>query len=377
MAGKYKQVATVATRSNDPEGLMQELITTGADVDDGTKGTKICSFIKRFKASSYITIAFVILAITGVVVVVATGAYPSAHQQMADVNLRTINHGIIEEDEACGWDEQLAQCYGLSVNTAASTAEECQKDCCANELCSVWQYNVAWGPKACWMGVSNNCRGKQLSSGGRKQAATTEAPTTQASTTEAPTTTIIKGQPCVNVVVVDSDGCTPGDPDYDPEGHLCSNDGQVDEAYCSYTVGAKACAYCNSSGKATTAKTNPTTKTTATQLACPLLCTSPNCKEGASFNEGMALVSEQCTAYCSKEFSGQRYCGKGPDYKEGDFIDCSQCKADHRGGKGGNGGGGDGGRRRRRRKVVQAPATEAPTTEDLLSASSDAEMLLE
>ena len=53
---------------------------------------------------------------------------------------------------------------------------------------------------------------------------------------------MIKGQPCVNVVVAHS-GCVPGDPHYDPEGVVC-NSGQVDEAeaYCSYTVGANACA---------------------------------------------------------------------------------------------------------------------------------------
>lgn len=67
---------------------------------------------------------------------------------------------------------------------------------------------------------------------------------------QAPTTTTIKGQPCVNVVVVSHTECVPGYPHYDFEGMECGNEGQVDEAYCSYTVGANACAYCNPSGEA-------------------------------------------------------------------------------------------------------------------------------
>merc|ERR1719265_1192246 len=53
---------------------------------------------------------------------------------------------------------------------------------------------------------------------------------------------MINGQTCSSPVVIDQ--CVPGAPDYDPEGAVCGNDGQPDEAYCSYSVGFTACAYC-------------------------------------------------------------------------------------------------------------------------------------
>lgn len=70
--------------------------------------------------------------------------------------------------KACSFDEHLPQCYGL-VSTHASTKDECQSECCVDVSCSVWQYNVSWGPKACWMGSSSDCTGPLLSFGGRKK----------------------------------------------------------------------------------------------------------------------------------------------------------------------------------------------------------------
>ena len=54
---------------------------------------------------------------------------------------------------------------------------------------------------------------------------------------------IILGKYCENPVVV-SQNCVQGAPHYDPETVVCANDGQHDEAYCSYDVGPTACAYC-------------------------------------------------------------------------------------------------------------------------------------
>ena len=62
--------------------------------------------------------------------------------------------------------------------------------------------------------------------------------------TQGAPTVVINGQPCDNWIVVGN--CEPGYPHYDPEGMVCANDGQSDEAYCSYSVGGpeQACAFC-------------------------------------------------------------------------------------------------------------------------------------
>jgi len=49
---------------------------------------------------------------------------------------------------------------------------------------------------------------------------------------------------CSGGFVKVSNDCVPGEPHFDPEGAVCANDDQADEAYCSYDVGANACAYC-------------------------------------------------------------------------------------------------------------------------------------
>jgi len=53
----------------------------------------------------------------------------------------------------------------------------------------------------------------------------------------------VNGEPCLEAVVVSRD-CNTRAPDFDYEGAVCANDGQSDEAYCSFEVGEFACAYC-------------------------------------------------------------------------------------------------------------------------------------
>eukprot|EP00588_Corethron_pennatum_P017702 CAMPEP_0194304762 /NCGR_PEP_ID=MMETSP0171-20130528/2396_1 /TAXON_ID=218684 /ORGANISM="Corethron pennatum, Strain L29A3" /LENGTH=218 /DNA_ID=CAMNT_0039056113 /DNA_START=134 /DNA_END=790 /DNA_ORIENTATION=+ len=58
---------------------------------------------------------------------------------------------------------------------------------------------------------------------------------------------VIDGANCgeSDIVIVDKNACIPGSPHYDKEGMICRNDGRWNEAYCSYDVGSKACAYCD------------------------------------------------------------------------------------------------------------------------------------
>ena len=58
--------------------------------------------------------------------------------------------------------------------------------------------------------------------------------------------TVINGKDCPAANVVLSDNtCIVGDPHYDPEGMICDNDGTPEEMYCSYGVGPTACARCD------------------------------------------------------------------------------------------------------------------------------------
>ena len=59
---------------------------------------------------------------------------------------------------------------------------------------------------------------------------------------------LAKGELCLDVKIV-GDGCVPGKPHFDPEGRVCKNCDEVDEAYYSYNAGANACAYCTTSSK--------------------------------------------------------------------------------------------------------------------------------
>merc|ERR1712179_141221 len=57
--------------------------------------------------------------------------------------------------------------------------------------------------------------------------------------------------------------------------------------------------------------------TAGTQQEC-------KCIRGASSNGGKELNTDgYCEFYCSKPYSGKRYCGTGKDYRTGDFIDCT------------------------------------------------------
>jgi len=53
----------------------------------------------------------------------------------------------------------------------------------------------------------------------------------------------VNGEPCLEAMVVSRD-CNTRAPDFDVEGLVCANDGQTDQAYCSFEVGEFACAYC-------------------------------------------------------------------------------------------------------------------------------------
>jgi hypothetical protein len=59
----------------------------------------------------------------------------------------------------------------------------------------------------------------------------------------------INGERCPSsAVVVTGSWCIQGAPHYDQEGMVCANDNTATESYCSYEVGAAACAYCSGSG---------------------------------------------------------------------------------------------------------------------------------
>ena len=57
--------------------------------------------------------------------------------------------------------------------------------------------------------------------------------------------TVVNFRPCESAVVV-NDNCQPGAPHFDREGAVCANDAMATEAYCSYSVGDNACAFCSS-----------------------------------------------------------------------------------------------------------------------------------
>jgi len=56
---------------------------------------------------------------------------------------------------------------------------------------------------------------------------------------------IIQGSLCLDVKII-NELCIPGGLYNDPEGMVCDNDDQLDEAYCSYEIGSNTCAYCAS-----------------------------------------------------------------------------------------------------------------------------------
>ena len=55
----------------------------------------------------------------------------------------------------------------------------------------------------------------------------------------------VNGRACpMGAVVVVNLDCVPGEPDFDPEGVVCANDGTDQEAYCSYAHSPSSCVYC-------------------------------------------------------------------------------------------------------------------------------------
>jgi len=62
------------------------------------------------------------------------------------------------------------------------------------------------------------------------------------SSSSAPSSEVVEDNS--NCVVIDDNGCEPGAPHFDPQGMVCKNDGQADEAHCNYDYGPNACVVC-------------------------------------------------------------------------------------------------------------------------------------
>jgi hypothetical protein len=62
---------------------------------------------------------------------------------------------------------------------------------------------------------------------------------------------------------------------------------------------------------------------------CPSECGYPNCLLGSPWNGGLELNkgTSLCEGSCSAKTEGNpyRYCGRGPEYITGDFVDCTAC----------------------------------------------------
>merc|ERR1712194_976504 len=69
-------------------------------------------------------------------------------------------------EQSCTSTTYTSQCYGLVSNPATSW-QACQKTCCEDESCQVWQ----WLKNKCWMGKpSRGCFGASIASyGGKKK----------------------------------------------------------------------------------------------------------------------------------------------------------------------------------------------------------------
>lgn len=65
--------------------------------------------------------------------------------------------------------------------------------------------------------------------------------------------------------------------------------------------------------------------------SCPSSCISPSfggqCGPGDRINGGVALSEGdgKCYKYCSKKAGRYRFCGVGPSYQSGSFVDCTGC----------------------------------------------------
>lgn len=60
---------------------------------------------------------------------------------------------------------------------------------------------------------------------------------------------------------------------------------------------------------------------------CPPLCRTPEIATGSFSNGGKDLENGACIHFASKLIDGQRYCGEGPDYMDGDTFDCRSCRS--------------------------------------------------
>jgi len=62
--------------------------------------------------------------------------------------------------------------------------------------------------------------------------------------------------------------------------------------------------------------------------ACPAECSDKHCRWGHPVNGGVPLsegYTGVCHKYCSPVMQGSRFCGIGPEYQSGLFVDCSNC----------------------------------------------------
>ena len=75
------------------------------------------------------------------------------------------------------------QCSGLFLVSSAKTEEECAQACCANIMCSIWQWSILHD-KGCWIGSTTDCvvpnppSKEWIGRGGRIVPATPPAPAT-------------------------------------------------------------------------------------------------------------------------------------------------------------------------------------------------------
>mmetsp|Transcript_49110 Transcript_49110/g.59508 ORF Transcript_49110/g.59508 Transcript_49110/m.59508 type:complete len:162 (-) Transcript_49110:147-632(-) len=125
----------------------------------------------------------------------------------------------------------------------------------------------------------------------------------------------IRGVPCTSATVVGNE-CTRGYPHYDREGGECLNDGEDDEAYCSYDFGDKACAYCNTHRFRGIINWDYCSSATVVGDFCPDRGWSDVDPEGAVCANG----GKDNEAYCSYDLGDNvcAYCNDGEDITRGE-----------------------------------------------------------
>lgn len=83
--------------------------------------------------------------------------------------------------------------------------------------------------------------------------------------------------------------------------------------------------YCGSGTAYTASESVDCTSCAETPSTCPSTCESSICGAGGVHNGGLQLTQGKCTAYCSQDYGGFRYCGSGTAYTSGDSVDCRGC----------------------------------------------------